>query len=82
LRIYDHINGVPMPETGFVVPDQENWPCWMVGMPLGEWIGVAKVQQRMMRRHYEDRYNLLTELGLLWWLPPGNLNEKFYWPVK
>jgi hypothetical protein len=30
LRIYRHLYGFPMPMTDFVVPDEPQWPYWMV----------------------------------------------------
>jgi hypothetical protein len=78
LRLYKHLYGFPVPHSDFVVPDEPQWPCWMVDMPLGEWAAAIRVQQEMVSIHYQDRKDILDALGFLWWMPPGKLNSKYY----
>lgn len=82
LKLYKHLYGFPMPLTNFVVPDEPQWPYWMINMPLGEWSAVARVQQKMIEEHYPERRDLLNSLEYVWWLPPGNLPSKYYRTVK
>ena len=35
LRLYKHLYGFAMPQSDFRVPDEPQWPYWMVNMPLG-----------------------------------------------
>ncbi len=44
LKVYRHLYGFPLPQSDFIVPDEPQWPIWMVGMPLGEWTAVATNQ--------------------------------------
>jgi len=81
LKVYNHLNGYPMPPHNFVVPDQYQWPTWMVGMPLGEWSSIARVQQRMIREYYPERYEMFNALDYLWWLPPGPIPDKYFEPL-
>lgn len=83
LRIYKHLYGFPMPQSDFVVPDAPQWPCWMAGMPLGEWAAVVRIQQQMVGLHYPERVDMLNALEFLWWIPPGEgVPSKYYEPVQ
>ena len=82
LKLYKHLTGFPMPQTNFIVPDEPQWPYWMVGMPLGEWSAILRVQQQMFVEHYPHRRDMLNALEYVWWLPPGNLPTKYYRSVK
>jgi hypothetical protein len=82
LKLYKHLYGFPMPQYNFVVPDEPQWPYWMVNMPLGEWSAVARVQQKMIAEHYPHRRDMLNALEYLWWQPPGPLPAKYFRPLK
>lgn len=82
LKVYKHLFGFPMPQSDFVVPDEPQWPYWMVGMPLGEWTAIARVQQKMIEVHYPHRRDMLNALEFLWWIPPGPIPNKYYRPLK
>ena len=82
LKLYKHLYGFPMPQYNFVVPDEPQWPYWMVNMPLGEWSAVARVQQKMVAEHYPHRRDMLNALEYLWWQPPGPLPAKYFRPLK
>jgi hypothetical protein len=32
LKVYKHLYGFPMPHYNFVVPDEPQWPYWMVSI--------------------------------------------------
>ena len=55
LKVYRHLYGFPLPQSDFTVPDEPQWPIWMVGMPLGEWTAVARVQQQMLFKTFPER---------------------------
>jgi hypothetical protein len=78
LRLYKHLYGFAMPQTNFIVPDEPQWPYWMVNMPLGEWAAIARVQQQMIEEHYSDRKDLLDSLSFPWWIPPGKIPVKYF----
>ena len=82
LRIYSHLYGFALPQSTFKVPTEPQWPVWMVGMPLGEWASVARVQQQLLFDTYPERVAMLNALGFLWWLPPGKLDGKYYRPLR
>ena len=82
LKLYKHLFGFPMPQADFVVPDEPQWPYWMANMPLGEWAAVARVQQSMIEEHYPERRDMLNAMEFLWWVPVGQLKEKWYKPVR
>lgn len=81
LKIYRHLYGFPLPQYDFVVPDAPQWPYWMIGMPLGEWASIARVQQKLIDEHYPDRKDILNALEFLWWVPPGPIPEKYFEPL-
>jgi hypothetical protein len=72
LRIYNHLYSFPMPQEYFVVPDEPQWPSWMVGIPLGEWAAVCRIQQKMLAKEYPNRKDLLDALEFIWWIPPSD----------
>jgi len=82
LRIYRHLYGFPMPRYNYVVPDEPQWPTWMVGMPLGEWAAVARVQQQILAEHYPERKSMLVSMEVFFWMRPGPIPEKYYDPVE
>lgn len=83
LQIYRHLYSFPMPQTSFVVPDERQWPYWMAGMPLGEWVTVMRVQQKMFAEHYPQRKWMIDAMEFLWWImPASSLDEKYYSPVE
>lgn len=82
LKVYKHLYSFSMPHTHFVVPDEPQWPYWMVNMPLGEWSAILRVQQKMVIEHYPHRRDMLNSLEYIWWLPPGNLPAKYFRSVK
>ena len=72
LKIYSHLYGDPLPNFDFIVPDEPQWPYWMVGIPLGKWTALLRVQQKMIKQHYEDRHDILIAMDFMWWIPPPN----------
>lgn len=82
LKLYKHLYSFPMPHYNFVVPDEPQWPYWMVNMPLGEWSAVLRVQQKMVEEHYPHRRDMLNSLEYMWWLPPGHIPAKYFRAVK
>lgn len=82
LKVYKHLYGFPMPFYNFVVPDEPQWPYWMIGMPLGEWSSILRVQQKMLEEHYPHRKDMLNSLEYAFWLPPGNIPQKYFRSVK
>ena len=82
LRLFDHLYGFPLPQYDFVVPDEPQWPYWMINMPLGEWAAIARIQQNMMELHYPHRKDMLQNLKYPFWVPPGPINPKYYTNVK
>lgn len=79
LKIYARTFAYPNPPTDFIVPEEEIFPMWMHGMPLGEWVSAARVQQQMLFEYYPQRVDHLRTLGFLWWIPPDeSLPEKYY----
>lgn len=83
LKVYRHLYGFPLPQHNFVVPDEPQWPYWMVNMPLGEWASIARVQQQMLFEEYPERVDMLNGLEFLWWLPPGStFPAKYYKPLR
>ena len=73
LRLFDHLYGFPLPQYDFVVPDEPQWPYWMINMPLGKWAAIARIQQNMMEEHYPHRKEMLHSLKYPFWVPPGNI---------
>jgi hypothetical protein len=71
-----------MPHFDFVVPDEPQWPYWMVNMPLGLWSAVFRVQQTMVEEHYIERKRMLETMDYVFWLPPGNIPRKYYEPLE
>jgi len=82
LRLFDHLYGFPLPQYDFIVPDEPQWPYWMINMPLGEWAAVARIQQNMMEEHYPHRKDMLQSLKFPFWVPPGNINHKYFSELK
>lgn len=82
LRLFDHLYGFPLPQYDFVVPDEPQWPYWMINMPLGEWAAVARIQQDMIEEHYPHRKDMLQSLKYPFWVPPGNVPQKYFMNVK
>ena len=82
LKLYKHLYSFPMPHYNFVVPDEPQWPFWMVNMPLGEWSAVLRVQQKMVEEHYPHRRDMLNSLDYMWWLPPGQIPTKYFRAIK
>jgi hypothetical protein len=78
LKIYRHLYGFPLPQFDFRVPDEPQWPVWMVDMPLGEWVAVCRIQQDLLKEDWPDRVDILNAMDFLWWLPPGNVPTKYY----
>jgi hypothetical protein len=81
--MYDHLCGdLFLTDATYKVPESVCWPIWMKDMPLGEWAGVARVQQQILKNHYPERYKLLNEMDFPLYLPPYNLDEKYYEPLE
>jgi hypothetical protein len=53
-----------------------------VGMPLGEWSAILRVQQQLVFEHYPQRKDMLNSLEYAWWLPPGHIPQKYFRSVK
>lgn len=82
LRLYKHLYGFAMPQSDFRVPDEPQWPFWMMNMPLGEWSAACRVQQKMVEAYYPDRKDLLDILNFQWWIPPkSTFPLKYYQPL-
>lgn len=81
LRIYKHLYGYPLPRHNFVVPDEPQWPYWMVNMPLGLWASLLRVQQQLIAENYPERKDILNALEFPWWVPPGAIDKKYYTPL-
>lgn len=71
LRIFHHLHGFCLPQHDFIIPDEPQWPYWMINMKLGKWASMARQQQKLLELHYPERYDMLQALGFLWWMPPG-----------
>jgi len=82
LKIYKHLYGFPLPQYDFRVPVEPQWPTWMVNMPLGEWAAVCRIQQQLLKEDWPDRVDMLNSLEFLWWLPPGDVPNKYYRPLR
>lgn len=84
LKLYNHLYGFPLVDGDFVVPTGEpQWPFWMSGMPLGEWVTIARIQQQMIAEHYPHRKEMLDAMEFLWWIPPKeNFPTKYFRQVK
>ena len=82
LKVFKHLFGFPLPQHDFVVPDEPQWPYWMVNMPLGEWAAIARAQQKMIQVEYPDRVDMLNALEFLWWIPPGPIPAKWFRPLR
>ena len=72
LRIFQHLHGFCLPQNDFIIPNEPQWPYWMINMKLGKWASMARQQQKLLELHYPERYEMLQALGFLWWIPPGN----------
>jgi hypothetical protein len=81
LKIFRHLYGFPLPQYDYKVPDESQWPYWMIGMPLGEWTAAVRMQQNMIDEYYPDRKDILNAMEFLWWLPPGKLPDRYYAPL-
>lgn len=81
LKVFRHLYGFPLPHDDFIVPEEPQWPYWMTGMPLGLWTAVARVQQQMIIEHYPNRYDMLNKMEFMWWIPPGDIPQKYFHPV-
>jgi hypothetical protein len=82
LKVYKHLYGFPMPHYNYVIPDEPQWPYWMIGMPLGEWSAILRVQQQLVFEHYPQRMDMLNSLEYAWWLPPGHIPQKYFRSLK
>lgn len=73
-----------MPQGNFVVPDEPQWPYWMVNMPLGEWTTAIRIQQKMVAETYPHRRDMLNAMDFLWWLPPDELHtpQRLFLPLQ
>jgi len=78
LQVFRHLYGFPLPRHDFIIPDAPQWPYWMTGMPLGEWVAVARVQQKMIEEYYPHRRDMLNAMEFLWWIPPGPVDKKYF----
>lgn len=82
LKLYKHLYGFPLPQYDFIVPDEPQWPYWMVNMPLGQWSTIARIQQQLISDTYPDRKDMLNALEFLWWIPPSSLVPlKYFEPL-
>lgn len=81
LRLFKHLNSYSTPEFDYIVPDEPQWPYWMVNMPLGKWAAIARIQQKMLMTHYPQRMDMLNALGFMWWYPVDGIEEKYFDPV-
>ena len=55
----------------------------LVGMPLGEWAGVARMQQKLIQELYPERYDMLSAMEFLWWIPPSDsIPQHYYQPPQ
>jgi len=78
LRLFKHLNSYSTPEFDYIVPDEPQWPYWMVNMPLGKWAAIARIQQKMLMNHYPQRVDMLNALGFMWWYPVDGIEEKYF----
>lgn len=79
LRVYSHMNnGELIVPYNYVIQDDQRWPRWMVGIPIGKWYDFAKIQQGMIQRFYKERKEMLDTLDFVWWLPPHPESIKEY----
>lgn len=82
LKIYKHLYGFALVQYNYVVPDDGVWPIWMIGMPLGKWATIVRVQQQLVQAHYPHRWEILNSLEFMWWMPPGPIEEKYFQPLQ
>jgi hypothetical protein len=52
LRIFHHLHGFCLPQHDFIIPDEPQWPYWMIGMKLGKWASMARQQQTLLEEYY------------------------------
>ena len=71
LKHFIFIHGHNVVEWDFAVPCSEEWPSWMIGMPLGRWYWTAKTQHILLAGEYPDRKELLDTLDIDWHIPIG-----------
>jgi hypothetical protein len=86
LRTFFHLWGTSLPAHDFVVPTEEAesanvYPAWMRGMPLGLWTNILRIQQRLLKEEYPERYECFNDLEMAWWMPPALVPEKYYQPL-
>ena len=82
LKIYRHLYGFALVQSDFTVPDEPQWPYWMANMPLGEWTDIARIQQRLLEDEYPERYGMLQSLEFIFWLPPGDIPQKYFRSIR
>lgn len=75
LKHFLYIFGHSVVSWNFVVPYSEEWPLWMMGMPLGNWIRIAKAQHSLLAESYPRRKELLDALSIDWTIP---IEEKLF----
>jgi hypothetical protein len=71
MKHYHYIYGHNVIEWNYVVPFSEEWPFWMMGMPLGNWLWIAKFQHVLLAKEYPTRKELLDALNFKWNIPIG-----------
>ena len=69
LRVYAHLFERIYPAEDLIIPNEPQWPTWMVGMPFGEWTRVVRLQKETLEKYYPDRKRWLDILGFKWWVP-------------
>ncbi len=82
LRIYHMMHGICLPPEEWCCPDEEEWPYWMLNMPLGRWTSICRVQQQLLLEKYPQRHQMLRELGFKYWIPASTLHPKYFSPLR
>jgi hypothetical protein len=68
-------------DEDYVVEDNHLWPHWQIGMPVGRWLAIAKIQRNILLKYYPDRFELLREMKIDWELARFTKvgNDPKYW---
>lgn len=82
LQMYFLYFGTTIMDEKYVIPDTPIWPEWMIGMELGKWCAIAKIQQNVLRRFYPDRHQILSDMGFTWWLGFMSYYDDYSTPPK
>lgn len=69
LRVYTHLHDFLLPDDDFVIPNEPQWPIWMVGLPFGKWTNNIRIQKKVIEKFYPERKAMLDSLDFTWWVP-------------